>query len=194
MGDEGSRAKVFMPPTAYLQAMGFGKDGKGVILRESRSQALATLANNTALLIGTKLAIVEDFRIIKSEILADVDGMTSGEQPLLFGIANGNLSVTEIAEALQVDGPLGPSEAIENERVMRAVWIIGTTGGESAADLDITWKSKSGGDTHVLTLPTAWTFTDADGWNFFVFNDSGAILTTGATLKVRAKHFGVWVV
>ncbi len=173
---------------------GFGKDNKGVILRESRSQALGTLANNAAILLGTKLAIVEDFRMIKSEVLCTLSGSAADEKPILVGIANGNLSVGEIGEALQVDGPAGPTEAIESERVMRGVWIIGSTHGETAAGSDFTWESKKGGNTHVLSIPTAWTFSNADGWNFFVFNDSGAVLTTGGDVRLRAKHFGVWVV
>lgn len=182
------------PLLQYTMPSGFGKDGKGVIIRETRSQALGTLANAAVILLGTKLAIVEDFRMIKSEILLTISGTQADEKPILVGIANGNLSVGEIAEALAVDGPLGPTEAIEGERVMRGVWIIGSTHGESAADSDFTWNDKKGGTTHVLSIPTAWTFSNADGWNFWIMNDSGAILTTGADVRLRAKHFGVWVV
>ncbi len=39
--------------------MGFGKDGLGVIINEARSQALGTLATDTGIFVGTKLATLE---------------------------------------------------------------------------------------------------------------------------------------
>ncbi len=52
--------------------MGFGKDKKGSILMESRSQALGALAADAGILIGTKLALTEDFRMLKSNVHAMV--------------------------------------------------------------------------------------------------------------------------
>ncbi len=39
--------------------MGFGKDGKGVIIRESKAQALGGLGAGVPILIGAQLAILE---------------------------------------------------------------------------------------------------------------------------------------
>ncbi len=37
-----------------------------------------------------------------------------------------------------------------------------------------------------------WTFSRTKSWNFFVYN-LGAAITTGATVIIKAKSFGVWV-
>ncbi len=55
--------------------MGFGKDGLGVIIIEARLQAIGTLAQNTGILIGTKLATLERFRMLKSQIVATLRGV-----------------------------------------------------------------------------------------------------------------------
>ena len=70
--------------------MGFGKDGKGVIIRESRAQVLGALAVGTLIFIGTKLGTLERYRMIKLEVFAAITGLTAGEgDVLLFGISDG---------------------------------------------------------------------------------------------------------
>ncbi len=170
--------------------MGFGKDGKGIILRQSISQALGTLGQNTAILIGTKPAILERYRMIKTEVFAGLIGLTSGEgSNLLFGIADGDLSVAEIEEAIELAGaPVGPNDPVDSAIVERYVKWLGASDHEIATEGLI--HNHRGGQLIEETI--RWTFARTKSWNYFLYN-LGAALTTGSSLAVRAKQFGVWV-
>lgn len=166
--------------------MGFGKDGKGAILRENQVITLSTLANGTAIKAASQLAIAEDFRIIKSEYFMSYEGFTQGEGPVYIGIADNELSVAEIAECVGAEGPLDRNDNLATERANRPVWLL--------AQLTV---DKAYGTLTPDGMPyekvLRWTFSNADGWTFFAINKSGSALTTGTVIYVHAKHFGVWV-
>ena len=169
--------------------MGFGKDGKGVILREARSQALATLDNQAAIIIDTKLATLERFRIIKSELIASITGLTAGEGDGLFiGLADGDFTVGEIEASIENNGPLGPNDQVAEATSERFTRWFGSLDHEVGTEAIFT--NKMGG--HIMEEVIRWTFARTKSWNFFVYN-MGAQLTTGATVLIRAKEFGVWV-
>lgn len=168
--------------------MGFGKDGKGVIIYEGQSQALTTLAAGSVIKIGTPLAITEDFRMIKSEILATLEGLTANEGPFDFGLADNELSTAEIQATLDTDGPLDSNDYAAKETAERPVFLIGRFAGESSNNTNL--DKNTGKINHV----TRWTFKNDDGWCFWIRNAGPAALTTGATVRLLAKHFGVWVV
>ncbi len=172
--------------------MGFGKDGKGVIIREQRSQALTTLNNATALLIGTKLVTTEDFRMLKAEIQCFVTGLTAGEGTgLMLGLADGDLSTGEIAGVIQAQGPLDPNDIVQTDVAMRPVWLLG------ALDVDVnelTAAFRGEGNSPMIEAKPRWTFSNqGKAWNWFIWNNSGGNLTTGALASILAKSFGVWV-
>ncbi len=175
--------------------MGFGKQNTGVIIREDSSQALGALANNTAILVASGNVIggnlQEDFRLLKSEILAHVDILTAGEgEGLIFGIANGELSVAEIAEAIQANGPLDRNDRLPQERAERNVKLLGTYDMRDITAVSGKIKGDNGGP--LIVSKHRWTYSNPEAWNFFVFND-GIVLTTGAQIRLVATHYGVWV-
>ncbi len=173
--------------------MGFGKGGTGAIIRQNESVSLGTLANNTALKLTNGVTLTEDFRILKSEIIALYRGLTTGEgEGLMLGICNGELSVAEIAEALTVDGPGDRNDRVNQEQAERAVWIIATpgfgTGAVGASQVNL--KGPNG--STIIEWKKRWTFSDPEGWDFFVFN-LGTALTTGGNCNLLATNYGVWV-
>ncbi len=169
--------------------MGFGKDGKGIILRESRSATLGTIDTQTTAFLGTPLAILERFRIIKTEVWAAITGLTSGEGTGLYlGMSDGDLAVAEVDAALENNGPLGPNDKILAAISERWTMIFGATDHETGTEL--VFENENGG--HVIEKTLRWTFARTKGWNWFVHN-LGNQLTTGSNLILRAKHFGVWV-
>ncbi len=169
--------------------MGFGKDGKGVIIRESRIQALGTLASQAGLLIGGKLATVERFRMLKTEIQASITAVTAGEaNGYIFGLADGDLTIVEIEETIEADGPLGPNDVITSNLSMRPVWIVG--GIQQQNNTEVLFTNDTGGTT--MTATPRWTFAATKSWNWFIYN-MGAAPTTGSTCILRVKSFGVWV-
>ncbi len=170
--------------------MGFGKDGKGVIFTQKDLITLGTLGAASAIKQTTPPAMTEDFRMIKAEIAATMTGHTVGESPIHLYLVNDNLSVAEIAEAIDAEGPLSNSDRIPEERASRAVFLLGTySSGEAVAPLE-----GADGQKGVIEKTIRWTFSSSDGWALVAFNDSGAALTTGSVIRLVAKYFGVWVI
>ncbi len=134
------------------------------------------------------------FRSLKGEVRAYVKGVTAGEVPLLFGIASDALSTGNINGALTQLGPTGRVQTEEEDIAERPIWILGEFGGEGPvgnAQVEGYFKNKFGGN--LIEFNLRWTFPKPNGWAFFIFNDSGAALTTGASVTVKGKQWGVWV-
>ncbi len=166
--------------------MGFGKNNTGAILRSKETIALGTLNVDTAIKMGSAITLDEDFRLLRLDAWAHVDGLTAGEgDGLLIGIANGELTVAEIAEALLADGPVDRNDRVKQERAERFVKIFG-----SLNDLQHLFRGENGG--HQLICKPRWTFSNPEGWDIFIFNN-GVQLTTGATAKMIATFFGLWL-
>ncbi len=178
-------------PLQGFDIMGFGKDNKGVIVVEQRDEALTTLAGTTVRHFGTKLAITENLRILKTEVQCFVNGPNANEhEGLMLGMANGDLTVVEIKEALEAQGPLGPNQRPQAEAAERFVKLVGAI----VPQLDATDQRFVGeGGSPMMEVKPRWTFAPVLGWNWFIYNRSNSALTTGSTALLNAKHFGVWV-
>ncbi len=164
--------------------MGFGKDGTGAIIRERIVIVTGTLASATAILStsGGVGAMQEDFRILKSEITVQVENSV-GDESVMIGLANGELSIGEIAQCLNVDGPVDRNDRLAVEQAERAVWTICNAGN----------ASRLPNDGLPIEFKPRWTFSDPEAWNFFAFNQSETALGTSMTVTMIVKHFGVWV-
>ncbi len=117
--------------------MGKHKGGRNFVSAKTSSElALSTLAVNTVL--ATDLAAMEDdlyyiSALIKGHSMA---GRTVGEVPIIWGLADGDLSVTEIKECIDARGVEGFSrnDTIELEQARRKVRVIGTFSGDGVAE------------------------------------------------------------
>ncbi len=171
--------------------MGFGKDGKGQILREVATITIGALAAGAVVKhTGGVVLQTTSFRILKTEYFAVMSTAFQGEfDQVLLGIANGALSTTEIAACIEADGPDDRNDP-DKEEAMRAVWLQAHLREQPA---------QANGLNQVLfnnmkmDFSLKWTFTPTEGWDWFVFNPLGGAITTGAVVKIFAKHFGVWV-
>ncbi len=171
--------------------MGFGKDGKGVIIGESRAAALGTLAPDTGILITTKLATLERFRMLKARMVANVEGITAGEAGgLTLWLADGDLVLSEIEEAIEADGPLGPNDKINEAIAERPVWYAGGLDVQVSVSEAFFRDAVTAG--YACMVKPRWTFARTKSWNWVVYN-AGPALSTGATVNIRCKDFGVWV-
>jgi len=171
--------------------MGFGKDGKGVIIRDHDIVTLGTLATLAALKQDNPLAITEDFRMLKASIFASLSdaSLVEGDGPLIIGICDDELTAAEIAECMTASGPLDPSDNLRNERAMRPVFPLAqmsflplNAGGHSA----VKWEEP-------IVSKQAWTYSNANGWAIFIFNAGDSGLTTGGIVTIDSTFFGVWV-
>ncbi len=173
--------------------LGFGKDNKGVIITEKRNQALLTLGQNTGLILGTKIAILERFRMLKSQVTFTFRGVTATEGAgyLLF-LADGDLTLTEIELAIESTGPVGPNDRPAIAIAERPVFLVGATVGPQGFQSVEMMALDMISNAPVCIVKPRWTFARTKSWNWVLYNN-GQAPTTGSTVEVQAKNFGVWV-
>lgn len=168
---------------------GFGKDGKGVILQFVVTQALGTLAALTPIIVGTKPALVTRFRILKAELVATVIGLTGGEgDGLVLYLVDGQYDIAEINAMIENGLPLGPNDSVLGETALRFNKRMGVTSHEISNEAIFHGKQNS----PIMEETVRWTFEKAESMNLVVYN-MGVVLTTGATVQIAVKYFGVWV-
>ncbi len=165
--------------------MGFGKDGKGVILHEVTEITLLALASAAALKADTNIVLQDDFRLIKTEYFAFFDIQNSPSEELLIGIADKELSAAEIAQNINVTGPVDRNDNLANEQAMRPVWLISALVGSQVPFL--------ANDYLPVEKTIRWTFSDTEGFTFFAYNPRAGAMTTGSVIRIVAKHYGVWL-
>ncbi len=171
--------------------MGFGKDGKGIILREVATITIGALAAGAVVKhTGGVVLQTTSFRILKTEYFAVMTTAFQGEfDQVLLGMANGALTTTEIAACITADGPDDRNDP-DKEEAMRAVWLLAhlREQGDSANAINEALNNNM-----LMDVSLRWTFTPTEGWDWFVFNPLGGAITTGAVVSIVVKHFGVWV-
>ncbi len=173
--------------------MGFGKDGKGVIIAEAPTEPLLTLAANTGLIISSNevgTALLERFRVIKAEITAEIQNATfaGGDGPLELYMIDGDLTLAEFEEAIETVGPVGPNDTVRAEQAERFYKSFGLL--NFVPENTAKGAMLNGG--LVVERTIRWTFARSKGWQWVIYNH-GTALTTGALIKLQCKHFGVWV-
>ncbi len=161
-----------------------------VIITDVDTITLLTLNDATALKQDNPLAITEDFRMLKMEIAATLTGGTAGEGPLNLYIVDDELTVAEIAEAINAQGPLDRNDNLSKERAKRPVFLIGTFI-NSGANEPIIGKD---GQEGVLQVKQRWTYANPEGWAIAIHNESGGNLATGGVVRMSMKFFGLWVI
>ncbi len=170
----------------------------GTIIREIQTVSLGTLADQAVIKL-TSLTLGEDFRILKSEITAGIVGFDDDSRMsgIILGIANNELTVAQIAEALQVNGPLNRNDSQGHERGSRWVKVLSQarleTRSPNAATgvTDLIFPGE--GNSPIIESKDRWTYSDPEGWCFFVLNNTGSVMVTGAQCRLLATHFGMWV-
>lgn len=172
--------------------MGFGKNGLGAILRESRSQALGSMATDIGIFIGTKLAILKDFRMLKAELEAHIVGLAAGEGGgIHLYLADGDLSVAECQAAIVSDGPLGPNDIVGANVVERPVFLVATLLPLDNGATRGVFVGERG--SPLVTFSNPWSFAETKSWNWLIMNRTGAAITDGASVFFTSKLFGVWI-
>ncbi len=165
--------------------MGFGKDGKGAIIRERMEIDASNLASVTAIFdTAGGVTLQNDFRIVKTEYTMYSDGAIDGNN-FAVGICDGHLSVGQVGACITANGPNNSADRPGIELAERPVWILESYGQHSTFnDAPLNKKGEK-----VLR----WTFNGTDGWRWFIFNPLDSALGTGTEIIILAKHFGVWV-
>ncbi len=159
------------------------------ILSERTIVNLSTLNLVTALQIHAAHAtgLLRSFLMKKIQYNVHLKAVTSGEGHLIFGMARGDASVTEIKAALE-------NAQLEDDRKTQAAkrdvlfetvrsFVMDGTGVNGM--LVETISGLGGGNG----IP----FEEGDGWQTFVYNPDDGALTTGAQILGVVSYWGVWL-
>ncbi len=145
------------------------------------SLALSTLADNTVL--ATDLVdTTEDLYVISVDGQFTIRGATSGEGPLAVGYAHGDLSVGEILENLNAEVG-NPDDIIQSERARRPV--------RRAGSFQMLSPDEVLALGQVIRTTCKFSVGEAD-LAMWIFNMSGAVMTTGAVLQCIGTIYGRW--
>ncbi len=172
-----------------------GRNNKGfVAIPVDASVTIGALGSKSvavADLMGGNLT--EDFFAISADIQAELNGLTAGEgDPSMVVLAHGDYSAAEIAEHLVVK-LLGPGNKIEQERARRLVRKVGPMYGN---ELESQTSMSLGGRSGPGMTRTKLKFMIQSGKTLDIglYNNSGATLTTGASMRVTGTIYGRWVI
>ncbi len=146
------------------------------------SLSLGTLLNDIVLAAGI-LTFGEDFFVVSVRAAWSWRGATAGEGPIVVGYAHGDLTVTEIAEAIAAE-VTDPDDIIAKERARRPVRLVG-----QMATID---AEGSLADGEVRSRAIRFSVGDGHALNIWAQNQSGATLTTGNNLQITGHILGRW--
>ncbi len=165
-----------MPPKATNQET-------GSVINKS-SITLGTLAKNTGIL-SVSPDLTRGGRMLSYSASGGLNGFTSGEGPLLWGVCSSDLSLAELEAYLELEGPLSPADLVGMEVASRGknIRILGTL--TTQRDWIELMNHKMSG----LKFSEAGETTG--GWNTFVYN-LGTALTTGTILEILERVFVAW--
>ncbi len=154
-------------------------------LNITQSKGLATLVTDLVLFVDdVPWPLTQDFHLVSVDVVAQLVGLTPGEGPILLGWADNDLSATEVEESIDAV-PVSQSDYINIERSRRPVRSIASFQGELADEVL--------NDGKAFRVKVNRTFHhDQSDFSFFVMQQSGGSLTTGAAVILNCKFYGYW--
>ncbi len=143
---------------------------------------LLTLAAQTAILISGP-SMTRGGRILSLRGSFAIFSLTAGDGPWLVGIKTADLTLAELEEYLELNGPINPGDRVSMERsgrgaVIRTLGHIVPQGDGTVASLYFDNKSLSG-----LKFDE-----EAGGWEYWLYN-LGKAMTTGAVWRQALQMF-----
>ncbi len=149
------------------------------------TESLSTLADNTALIQALiTSALTHDYRCTSIKVQWSLANLTAGEGPIQVGVAHGDYSLAEIEEFLEQDAPTGPNSLVEREVAGRLIRRVGVFSGVAAEEVL--------NDGKPIRTRLNWLIADGQRINSWVYNNSGASLTTGALVRTFGECNGFW--
>ncbi len=145
---------------------------------------LSTLADGAVISVDSD-PFGREFYWISADLFWQLDGIISGQGPIIVGLAHNDYTDVEIAENLNITGMEDPGDKIAQERGRR---LVRRSGQFAAINVNEVLN-----DGMVKRTKAGWTLTDGFSAAFFAQNKSGATLTTGASVRLSGKLYGRWV-
>jgi len=155
-----------------------------VTLPVSGSVQLSTLASGIVITGDLIANLSEDFFAISMDIAWTIRDLTAGEGPLQLLAAHGDYTPTELKEYLDVDLS-NPANLIAREQGSRKIRRVGFFSGLNSDEVL--------NDGQQIRTRLKFILNDGVSLNLGVHNQSGATLTTGATVIFAGQVYGRWL-
>ncbi len=153
------------------------------------SVTLSTLADDTVILQASGITLTQDYWVKSMDFTAAMRDLVAGEGPIWFGVADPELTVAEIKEALNAV-PTSSHDYPAVEHAKRPVRVLGVFEGQ--LDAQSSWND---GKQKRFRFPSSWKRRIPAGKampQFWCWNRSGAALQTGAVAQIHATYYGNW--
>ncbi len=159
------------------------RGGRLVALPFNTQLALSTLGDETIVEVDLTTVLAEDFFAISCDLAVSVDGNTTTENPLEFGVAHGDYTVAELKEYVNAN-LTDPSDKIAQEHSRRLVRRFGTF-----SATDVNWSPNNGMEKRI---PLRFSIGDGKSLIGWCMNHSGAGMNTGTIITFTGTIFGRW--
>ncbi len=161
----------------------------GTVVQSSPASALLTLANTTAF-ITNGLALTRGCSLLSVSGSLNVHSLTAGDGPFLTGLMHGDLTLAELEEYLELNGPLTPADITGSEiasrgKRIRILGVLEPEAGGLTASMALKDISLRG-----LVAPEA-DESQANSWTLWIYN-LGKALTTGSLWGKTLVFFVRW--
>ncbi len=163
----------------------FSDNSMAAIMWDEVQITLGTPIAGASVSVASRIdtARLQGFRLLKTEILAAMTGVTPGEGPVALLMSH-DLTATETEQTLGAD-PQRSNDPEASPRAMQPLWPVCVfEGGSGVGNGTWSWQ----GD-----IKLGWSFPEGTQLTWVVNNFSANTLTTGSVVHVLAKHFGVWL-
>ncbi len=158
------------------------RDRNFVAIPFTQGITLSTLGDNT-LLSAAILTFGEDFYCVSADLTFTARGMTSGEGPVHVGLSHGDLTDTEILEAVDAS-VTDPDDIIAKERSRRPVRKVG------AFQMLSTDEVLNNGVP--IRRKVMMSVGDGHSMDIWALNRAGQTLTTGGFIQCEGTLYGRW--
>ncbi len=173
-----------------------GRKGKGFVAIPVDATITIGAVGSKAVAIADLMGgnLTEDLFAISADLQAQVLGLTAGEgDPGMLVLAHGDYTAAEVAEALVVK-LLGPGSKIEQERVRRLVRKVGSFYGQAGNETFTTMFLRGNKGDGIVRTALKFIINSGKTLDVGYYNNSGATLTTGATVRITGTVYGRWLI
>ncbi len=156
------------------------RNGNVAILPVSVEVSLGALANEavaSASLFGSSIVLEHEAFVIHADLYWSKRNGTAGEGPIGVGLSHNDLSDTLVAQGLTAH-PIEPDDIQEMEQASRRRWIKKSAMFSGIAAEEVVNDGKS------IRTKIMMPVSKGKSIDIYAFNQSGATLTTGATVEV----------
>ncbi len=162
----------------------FSDNSMASIVWDETTLTLSTLGSGSILTANSRIdaSRLQGFRILKTQYYFALKSMTPDEGPIMMHLAH-DLTAAEMEETIGADPQRSGDPTLE-PRALRPVWPLGLLGNDTEGNAGVFLQGE---------IKLGWSFPEGTILKIGAENISGSALTTGAVVRGRMKHFGVWL-